>query len=71
MVFLIVLGVVILAAVSYLDVAAFGSASGSATAAARVAPAAQYDDIARSSGLQEAANQVDTDLGNLAAALAS
>ncbi|HEX5296102.1 MAG TPA: DUF4389 domain-containing protein [Streptosporangiaceae bacterium] len=33
--------------------------------------AAQYDDIAQSSGLQDAANQVDTDLGNLASALAS
>jgi len=33
--------------------------------------AAQYDDIAQSSGLQESANQVDTDLGNLASALAS
>ena len=33
--------------------------------------ATQYNDIARSSGLQEATNQVDTDLGNLATALAS
>ncbi|HEU5385771.1 MAG TPA: DUF4389 domain-containing protein [Streptosporangiaceae bacterium] len=33
--------------------------------------ATQYDDIAQSSGLQDAANQVDTDLGNLATALAS
>jgi hypothetical protein len=150
MVFFIVFGVVILAAVSYLDVAAFGSDSGSATAAARVAAATipvrdaldgypaelracnqkvdcftrldrnlattlngfagqlrdismpsqaaaanaklitsvsntaaifarlgtatsatQYDDIAQSSGLRDAANQVDTDLGNLATALAS
>jgi len=150
MVFFIVFGVVVLAVVSYLDAAAFGSGFGSARAAVQVAAAtvpvrdaldgypaelqacnqqvdcfarldrnlattldgfadqlrgismpsqaaaanaklitsvsdtaaifarlgtatsaAQYNDIARSSGLQEATNQVDTDLGNLATALAS
>ena len=150
MVFFIVFGVVVLAVVSYLDVAAFGSGFGSARAAVQVTAAtipvrdaldgypaelqacnqkvdcftrldrnlattlngfagqlrgismpsqaaaanaklitsvsdtaaifarlgtatsaAQYNNIARSSGLQEATNQVDTDLGNLAAALAS
>jgi len=150
MVFFIVFGVVVLAVVSYLDAAAFGSGFGSARAAVQVTAAtipvrdaldgypaelqacnqkvdcftrldrnlattldgfadqlrgismpsqaaaanaklitsvsdtaaifarlgtatsaAQYNDIARSSGLQEATNQVDTDLGNLATALAS
>jgi hypothetical protein len=150
MVFFIVFGVVVLAVVSYLDAAAFGSGFGSATAAAQVTAAtipvrealdtypselqacnqkldcltkldlsvastlnsfagrlrgismpsqaaapnarlitsvsgtaaifarmgsatsiSQYNDIAQSSGLQQAADRVDTDLGSLGTALAS
>jgi hypothetical protein len=150
MVFFIVFGVVVLAVVSYLDVAAFGSGFGSARAAVQVTAAtipvrealdaypseqqacnqkldcltkvdlsvastlnsfadrlrgismpsqaaapnarlitsvsgtaaifarmgsatsiSQYNDIAQSSGLQQAADRVDTDLGSLGTALAS